>query len=158
GPKSTPPYQGAPAAVNNNVGKGHCIGCHTISNDGKYMALTIGGSASDAANTAILDIGQQNLININPSARTHPNSSPTSTYSDYWKRFRVENTAAENTWGPNNDKMVSMFRSKLYLTSVNVSGTTGTVTRSTAILPSWTEYASDPFWSNDGSLFAFTSF
>ena len=57
GPKSTPPYQGAPAAVNNNVGKGHCIGCHAISNDGKYMALTIGGSASDAANTAILDIG-----------------------------------------------------------------------------------------------------
>ena len=26
------------------------------------------------------------------------------------------------------------------------------------ILPSWTEYESDPFWSNDGSLFAFTSF
>ena len=28
-----------------------------------------------------------------------------------------------------------------------------------AILPSWTRgYASDPFWSQDGSLFAFTSF
>ena len=77
GPKSDPPYQGAPAAVNNNVGKGHCIGCHAISNDGKYMALTIGGSAADAANTAILDIGQQTLININPTASTDPNSSPT---------------------------------------------------------------------------------
>ncbi len=77
GPKSIPPYQGAPAAVNNNVGKGHCIGCHAISNDGKYMALTIGGSAADAANTRILDIAQQSLININPTASTDPNSTPT---------------------------------------------------------------------------------
>ena len=159
GPKSTPPYQGAPAAVNNNVGKGHCIGCHAISNDGKYMALTIGGSAADAANTAILDIGQQTLININPTASTDPNSSPTVNWSDYWKRFRVEGTAAENTWGPSNDRVVSMFRSKLYLTAVTITGTTGTVTRMGAILPSWTElYASDPFWSQDGSLFVFTSF
>src|SRR6185436_2697892 len=129
GPKSMPPYQGAPAAVNNNVGKGHCIGCHAISNDGKYMALTIGGSASDAANTMILDIGQQSLININPTASTDPNSSPTSNWSDYWKKFRVEGVAAENTWGPNNDRMISMFRSKLYQTNVTVTGTTGTVAR-----------------------------
>ena len=80
-------------------------------------------------------------------------------WSDYWKRFRIEGTAAENTWGPNNDRMVSMFRSKLYLTAVTITGTTGTVTRMGAILPSWTElYASDPFWSQDGSLFVFTSF
>jgi len=159
GPKSDPPYQGAPAAVNNNVGKGHCIGCHAISNDGKYMALTIGGSASDAANTAILDIGQQNLININPSASTDPNSSPTSNWSDYWKRFRVEGTAAENTWGPSNDKVVSMFRSKLYLTNVTINGTTGTVSRASQILTTWPElYLTDPFWSQDGSLFVFTSF
>jgi WD40-like Beta Propeller Repeat len=158
GPKSDPPYQGAPAAVNNNVGKGHCIGCHAISNDGKYMAMTIGGSASDAANLAILDISQQNLININPSASTDPNSSPTVNWSDYWKRFRVEGMAAENTWGPSNDRMVSMFRSKLYLTQVTITGTTGTVARIGPVLPSWTEYASDPFWSQDGSLFAFTSF
>ena len=158
GPKSTPPYQGAPAAVNNNVGKGHCIGCHAISNDGKYMALTIGGSASDAANTTILDIGAQSLININPAASTDPNSSPTVNFSDYWKKFRVEGVAAENTWGPNNDRMISMFRSKLYQTNVTISGTTGTVMRAGAVVPSWTEYASDPFWSPDGSLFVFTSF
>ena len=101
---------------------------------------------------AILDIGQQNLININPTASTDPNSSPTSNWSDYWKQFRVEGMAAENTWGPSSDRVVSMFRSKLYLTAVTITGTTGTVTRMGAILPSWTEpYASDPFWSPDGS-------
>ena len=42
------------------------------------MALTIGGSSStDGANFALLDIGMQTLININPSASTDPNSSPT---------------------------------------------------------------------------------
>ena len=159
GPKSTPPYQGAPAAVNNGAGKGHCIGCHSISNDGRLMALTIGGSSTtDGANLAILDIGQQSLININPSASTDPNSSPTVDFTDYWKKFRVEKVATENTWGPNNDHMVSMYQSKLYLTQVNVTGTTGTATRGSAILPSWAEYGSDPFWSQDGSLFVFTSY
>ncbi len=161
GPKSVPSYQGAPAAVNGGVGKGHCIGCHAISNDGKYMAMTIGGSASDAANLAILDIGQQALININPSASSDPNSSPTVNWSDYWKKFRVEGVAAENTWGPSNDRMVSMFRSKLYMTQVSITGTTGSATRGVQVFPSanWTElYASDPFWSQDGSLFVFTSF
>jgi len=159
GPKSTPPYQGAPAAVNNNVGKGHCIGCHAISNDGKLMALTIGGSDTvNGANFALLDIGQQQLININPSASTDPNSSPTVNWSDYWKRFRVEKVAAESTWGPNNDRMVSMYQSRLYMTQVTVTGTTGSVIRIGPILPGWTEYGSDPFWSQDGSLFVFTSF
>jgi hypothetical protein len=160
GPKSTPPYQGAPAAVNNGAGKGHCIGCHSISNDGKLMALTIGGSSTtDGANLAILDIGQQSLVNINPGASTDPNSSPTVNFTDYWKKFRVEKVATENTWGPNNDHMVSMYQSKLYLTQVNVTGATGTATRGSAILPSWNElYASDPFWSQDGSLFVFTSY
>jgi hypothetical protein len=159
GPKSTPPYQGAPAAVNNNVGKGHCIGCHSISNDGKYMALTIGGSdTTTGANLALLDIGMQALININPSASTDPNSSPTNDFTDYWKKFRVEKVATENTWGPNSDRMVSMYHSKLFLTSVNISGTTGTVTQMGAVVPSWPEYESDPFWSQDGSRLVFTSF
>jgi len=28
------------------VAGGHCIGCHTITNDGKFMALDIGGSSN----------------------------------------------------------------------------------------------------------------
>ena len=86
--------------MNNNVGKGHCIGCHAISNDGKYMALTIGGSAADAANIAILDIGQQNLININPTRQHRSEQLATVNWSDYWKRFRVERHRRREHLGP----------------------------------------------------------
>src|SRR4029077_14513670 len=104
-------------------------------------------------------------VNINMAASTDPSSSPTNDWSDYFKRFRVEAVAAENTWGPNNGRVVSMFRSKLYVTNVSVTPAasagripTGTVSRSGAILPSWGEYGSDLCWSQDGSLFACTSF
>jgi hypothetical protein len=161
GPSSNPPYQGAPAAVNNNAVKGHCIGCHSISNDGKYMALTIGGSAAEAANFSLLDIGQQTVVNINDGTSNDPNASPTSNPVEYWKEFRKEGLATENTWGPNGDRLVSMFQSKLYLTTVTVNGLTGTAVRSGPVVPSWQgqeQFASDPFWSLDGSLFVFTSF
>ena len=164
GPSSTPPYNGAPQSVVNGVAGGHCIGCHSISNDGKYMTLTLGGSSTkDGANFSLLDIGQQTLININPAASTDPNSSPTVNPFDYWKKFRMEGLATENTWGPKADRVVSMFGSKLYLTQITVTAgaLTGTATRMGAVVPTWQAqegYASDPFWSQDGTRFVFTSF
>src|SRR6266540_538216 len=164
GPSSTPAYNGAPQSVVNGVAGGHCIGCHSISNDGKYMTLTLGGSSTkDGANFSLLDIGQQTLININPVASTDPNSSPTVNPFDYWKKFRMEGLATENTWGPNHDRVVSMFGSKLYLTQITVTAgaLTGTATRMGAVVPTWQAqepYASDPFWSQDGTKFVFTSF
>jgi hypothetical protein len=164
GPSSTPPYNGAPQAFVGGVAGGHCIGCHSISNDGKYMALTLGGSsARDGANFSLLDIGMQTLININPVASTDPNSSPTSNPSDYWKKFRMEGLATENTWGPNGDRVVSMFQSKLWLTQITVTpgALTGTAVRMGSVVPTWQAqeaYASDPFWSQDGTKFVFTSF
>jgi hypothetical protein len=141
--------------------KGHCIGCHSISNDGKYMTLTIGGSAADAANFALLDIGMQTLLNINPTAGNDPNATPIVNPVEYWKKYRMEQFATESAWGPNNDRIVSMFQSQLFLNTVTVNGATATAARAqpTRILPSWSEpYATDPFWSQDGTLFAFTSF
>ena len=42
---------------------GHCIGCHSITNDGKFMGLTIGGSSTyNAANWELLDIQNQDLL------------------------------------------------------------------------------------------------
>jgi hypothetical protein len=164
GPSSTPAYNGAPQAFVNGVAGGHCIGCHAISNDGKYMALTLGGSsARDGANFSLLDIGMQTLININPTASTDPSSSPTQNPTDYWKKFRMEGLATENAWGPNADRVVSMFQSKLYLTQITVTpgALTGTAVRMGPVVPTWQaqeQYASDPFWSYDGTRFVFTSF
>jgi hypothetical protein len=169
GPGSTPPYDGAPQSWNSGTAGGHCIGCHTITNDGKFMALTIGGSATtNAANWELLDIQNQALELINPvgggglDTSSDPSATPTNDPANYWKSYRNEGYAAETSWGPNGDVMVSMYNSKLYFNSVTVNGTSATVTRQGAAFPTSAvaldPYQSDPFWSHDGTLFAYTSF
>jgi hypothetical protein len=169
GPHSTPSYQGAPQAIDKGVAGGHCIGCHSITNDGKFMALTLGGSSTyNGANWSLLDIANQNLEVVNPvgqpTSSSDPNSSPTSNPTDYWKRFRTEGFATETSWGPTPTDatmpyvMVNMYQSKLYQGTVTISGMMATGARTGPVIPSWPEYASDPFWSQDGTLFAFTSY
>lgn len=144
----------------NQVAGGHCVGCHAITpNDGKYMALTLGGSSSvNGANFSLLDIAAKSLISINAAYPMDQNSSPISNPTDYFKQFRRDSLATETTWGPNGDVMVNMYQSRLYLTTVTLTGTTGVVSRVGPATPSWGEYQSDPFWSVNGDLLAFTSF
>ncbi|HXJ23429.1 MAG TPA: hypothetical protein VMT03_24660 [Polyangia bacterium] len=166
GPNSTPPYQGGPQAWNGGVAGGHCIGCHTITNDGKYMALTIGGSSTyNAANWELLDIGNQALLLDNPTATggsgcNDPNATATSDSTCYWQEYRKDAFATETAWGPNGDVMVSMYKAKLYTNGVTVSGTNATLAPMglTFATSSPDMYQSDPFWSHDGSYLAFTSF
>jgi WD40-like Beta Propeller Repeat len=164
GPNSMPPYQGGPQAWNAGQAGGHCIGCHTITNDGKYMALTIGGSSSyNAANWELLDIAGQALLMDNPtktggSSCNDPNATATSDSTCYWQQFRKDAFATETAWGPDNSAMVSMYKAKLYLSQVTVSGTSATLGTPAAAVPSWKEYQSDPFWSHDGKHLVFTSF
>ena len=114
------------------------------------------------ANFSLLDIGMQTAVNINPTApapiRTLAHLNPI----DYWKEFRKEGLAAENAWGPNGDRMVSMFQSQLWMTNITVNGhdRDGDAHRVRCFRLAWHhgEYASDPFWSQDGTLFVFTSF
>jgi hypothetical protein len=164
GPSSNPKYDGAPQAFDSGTAGGHCIGCHSISNKGNFMALTLGGSSNtNGANFSLLDIASQTLININPSASTDPSSTPSQNPTDYWKKFRMESLATENAWGPNEDRVVSMYLSKLYLTLITATPgmLTGSAMRMAPVVPTWQAqepYATDPFWSQDGTLFAFTSF
>jgi WD40-like Beta Propeller Repeat len=166
GPNSMPAYQGGPQAWNGGVAGGHCIGCHTITNDGKYMALTIGGSSTyNAANWELLDIGNQALLLDNPTATggsgcNDPNASPTSDSTCYWQQYRKDGFATETAWGPNGDLMVSMFKAKLFTNGVATSGTSATLSPMGLTFPTSSpdKYQSDPFWSHDGAYLAFTSF
>ncbi len=171
GPNSSPSYQGAPQSWNNNVAGGHCIGCHSITNDGKFMALDIGGSSTyNAANWELLDIQNQDLLSINPTKTggnncgTNASDSPTSNPTCYWQAYRKDAFATETAWAPDGLRMVSMFKSKLFLNSVapNTASASATISQigpafqssATAIDP----YQSDPFWSHDGTKIVFTSF
>src|SRR5581483_9635750 len=140
--QGTPPtFTGSPASLASDGGQGTCIGCHSISNDGTKMALTINGS--NAAGLALLDIANKSLLVVNPAAGT-------GNLADR----RVPNFAATTTFGPSTDYMVNMYRSKLYLTPVNLSP----LAHSGEVVPSWREYKGDPFWSQDGKYLVFTSF
>jgi hypothetical protein len=164
GPNSSPSYQGGPEAFVPSTGQygAHCIGCHSITNDGKYMALGLGGSSTyNASNWALLDIAAQALDIVNPTASTDPNSSPTNNFQDYWKKYRKDTFGVETAWGPNDDVMVTMYKSALYFNTVTPGTGTATVTQTGLALPSATKidpYQGDPFWSHDGTKFVYTSF
>jgi hypothetical protein len=166
GPASTPAYLGGPqsyVASSQQYG-GHCIGCHSITNDGKYMALGLGGSSTyNGSNWMLLDIAAQSLDIINPTASTDANSTRTSNPSDYWKKFRKDAFGVESTWGPNDDYIVTMYQSKVYISSVTPGTGTATLGVPTPALSKSASaigdrYQSDPFWSHDGKYLAYTSF
>jgi hypothetical protein len=156
-----PTFPGAPQSFVGSTAGSHCIGCHAITTDGKYMALTIGGSSQmDGANWSILDITAKSLLIINPTARTDPNSSPTSDPTDYFKQFRNVNIGAETAWGPDGTVMVTMLQSKLYFNSVAINSPNGNTAQTGPAFPSKfaSEYETDPYWSQQGGFFVYTSF
>jgi len=165
GPASSPAYQGGPQSYVAATGQygGHCIGCHSITNDGKYMALGLGGASTyNGSNWALIDIGAQALDIINPTASTDANSTRTNNPSDYWKKFRKDAFGVETAWGPNDDVMVTMYKSALYLNTVTPGTGMATVTQTGLAMPTSAAkldtYQSDPFWSHDGKYLVYTSF
>ncbi|HEY6478221.1 MAG TPA: hypothetical protein VI456_16700 [Polyangia bacterium] len=168
GPSSNPSYQGSPQSWDNGQPGGHCIGCHSITNDGKFMGLTVGGSSTyNAANWELLDLQNQDLLNINPTrtggnACSDSSASPTNDPTCYWEAYRKDAFATETAWAPSGNKMVSMYLSKLFLNSVTPNGASATISQTGLALPSSAlaldPYQSDPFWSHDGRSLVYTSF
>ena len=141
-----PTFYGSPPAAFDGA---QCVGCHAISNDGKTMALTIGGSAH--SDFALLDLTTLTMTVLNAAASTGA-TDPRDI--NYYKQFRVSNVATETTFGPNGDVMVNMYQSKLFL-----RGTTASLTNQGEVAGSFADqYKSDPFWSQSGKYFVFTSF
>jgi hypothetical protein len=141
-----PTFYGSPPATADNA---QCIGCHAITNDGKTMALTVGGSGS--SDFALLDLTTLTMTVLDPTAS---GGSTSLMDINYYKQFRKSGVATETTFGPNGDVMVNMYRSALIL-----HGTTASLANDGPVVPSWGEpYRSDPFWSQTGKFFVFTSF
>jgi hypothetical protein len=147
--KGAPPtFLGSPPADSSG---GQCIGCHAITNDGKTMALTIGGSDyTTGSNFALLNLTTLTMVTLDATVSAGVTST---TDINYYKQFRRKGVATETTFGPNGDVMVNMFASQLLL-----HGTTATLANEGPVVPSWTENKTDPFWSQSGKVFVFTSF
>ena len=152
-PVSTPPFAGSPPAqagtdpggLRPAWGEGTCIGCHAISFDGKLMALSIGGS--DPSNFAVLDIAGKMMYTLDQTA-VDPNNA-----IEVLRRKRRPNFATFTAFGPGN-VMVNMYRGKLTLHEVSPALA---VIRDN-LFSNTDELKSDPFWSPDGTRFAFTSY
>ena len=140
-----PLFQGSPPATADSA---QCVGCHAITNDGKTMALTIGGSG--ASDFALLDLTTLSMAVLDPTAS---NGATSLTDINYYKQFRKSGVATMTTFGPNGDVMVNMYKSQLRL-----QGTNSSLVFQGMVVPSWPEYKSDPFWSQSGKYLAFTSF
>jgi hypothetical protein len=142
----SPTFLGSPPATADGA---QCVGCHAITTDGKTMALTIGGSATP--DFALLDLTTLTMTVLNAAASTGVTSMSD---INYYKQFRITQVATETTFGPNGDVMVNMFKSKLYL-----HGTTASLLNEGEVAPNYADaYKTDPFWSQSGKFFAFTSF
>lgn len=141
-----PQFYGSPPATADGA---QCVGCHAITNDGKTMALTIGGSANP--DFALLDLTTLTMTVLNATAS---GGSTNIMDINYYKQFRATKVATDTTFGPNGDVMVNMYQSKLFL-----HGTTSSLLNQGEVAAGFADqYKSDPFWSQSGKFFAFTSF
>lgn len=154
-PLTTPPFGESPPAMagtdpNSGVyfGEGRCIGCHTITPDGKYMAFSIGGSY--ASSWGLLSIAMPpTLVELDPTA------SQATAGIDALKRDRMGNFATFTTFGPASNVMVTMYRGRLTL---RIVGNNLPIVTDDLFASATTESKTDPFWSPDGAHFTFTSY
>ena len=152
--QGTPPnfYGSSPSPTDG----AQCVGCHAITNDGKTMALTVGGAQD--SDLILLDIATKTLTAFNPAASTGIAAPPPKNIG-YFKQFSAPAIVTETAFGPLGDVMVNMYRSQFTLRTANVSLTPqGTTTPPGPVVPRWSGLKTDPFWSYTGKYFVFASF
>jgi len=87
-------------------GEGTCIGCHTITNDGRIMAMSIGGSAP--GDLMMLDIATLSMAMMDETANGGDTNGP----QNLIKRYRKPDFASATTFSDDGSAMVSMYRGK----------------------------------------------
>jgi hypothetical protein len=113
-------------------GTNHCVACHTISRDGRYMASELwGGSLSGA----VFDLSNPSVTMGNPA----PTMTPINSYISLFSTFNPDATRLMI----NKDTSLAV-----------IDPTTGAAI-TTAGTPLPTTKAAHPSWSPDGSLVAF---
>jgi hypothetical protein len=127
-----------------------CIGCHSITQDGKYMGVTIAGSAITGPGSmgqagggngsffALLDVATRTPL---AAAITGSNN-----------QFLSTGFATFTTFGPDDKTMVQELQGQLFLRDATAALTSGP-----ALFPSVTESITDPYWSAKGDELAFAS-
>jgi hypothetical protein len=120
-----------------------CIGCHAISQDGKKMGITIGGSAvqpdGNGSFFALVDIATRAPL----AARI---------VDDGGSQFLQGGFASFTTFGPDDTSMVQALQGSLYVRTADV-----TLASQGPLFPTMTEKMTHPYWSSKGDLLAFTS-
>jgi hypothetical protein len=112
----------------------HCVACHTISRDGRYLAGELwGGSMSGA----VFDLANPNVIMGNPA----PTMAPVNTYVSLFSTFNADGTRLMI----NNGTSLAVIDPK----------TGATITTAGTPLPA--AKAAHPTWSPDNSLIAFVN-
>ena len=153
--QGTPPnFYGSPPSPMDGA---QCVGCHAITSDGKTMALSVGGAQD--SDLILLDIATKTLTAFNPALSVGIAPPPPRNIG-YFKQFSRASIATETVFGPKGDVMVNMYRSQFTLRTANVSLATQGVMLPYpgAVVPSWTELKTDPFWSYTGKYFVFASY
>jgi hypothetical protein len=158
-----PAFAGSPPAKSNQApsdgnsawGEATCIGCHAITNDGKTMAFAIGGSGP--SDLALLDLSTRTLALMDPAATT------ATTALSALAKDRKADFATLVAFNNDGTEMVNMYRGRFYLR--RPAWTPGQTTP-VSFAPNapltfsapGADALTDPFWSFDGRLFAFTSY
>jgi hypothetical protein len=115
-------------------GTNHCVACHTISHDGRYLAGELWGGGLSGA---VFDLSNPNVIMGNPA----PTMAPVNTYNSLFSTFNPDATRLLI----NDGLALKLIDPK---TGMAVP-TTGT--------PLPADKAAHPAWSPDGSLNAFVN-
>jgi hypothetical protein len=127
-----------------------CIGCHAITQDGKYMGITIGGSAIPGPGS----MGQAGGGNgsffalVDIASRTPLAAAIVSSGG----QFLPAGFATYTTFAPDDKTMVQELQGQLFLRDATAQLTSGP-----ALFPTVTESVTDPYWSAKGDILAFAS-
>jgi hypothetical protein len=119
-----------------------CIGCHSISQDGKKMGVVLNGASIQPDGTGSLFA----LIDIATRAPTAARIT-----DDAGQQLLTTGFATFTTFSPDDATMVQALQGQLFLRNAD------STLASTPLFGSLTEKQTHPYWSQKGDLLTFTS-